>query len=101
MNSILNILLGLIFIIGGLVSIKIKKDNILGIRTIWALKHDDLWKANNKFGGFALIIMGSLIMIFSLIFNALISTIIMAIIILIYLLVTMIYSFGIHYKKFS
>ena len=68
------ILMGILFIFLGNVIPKTKLNGTIGLRCTYSMYNDVTWSKSNRFGGFALVIVG---IITSLIFNGVISMILM------------------------
>lgn len=71
------ILMGILFIFLGNVIPKTKLNGTIGLRCTYSMYNDVTWSKSNRFGGFALVIVGVLTVITSLIFNGVISMILM------------------------
>ncbi len=71
------ILMGILFIFLGNVLPKTKLNGTIGLRCTYSMYNDVTWSKSNRFGGFALVIVGVLTVITSLIFNGVISMILM------------------------
>ncbi|MFB5089373.1 SdpI family protein [Psychrobacillus sp. PGGUH221] len=65
-EKFLFVLIGLFFILIGNYTPRIKKNFFIGIRTAATLNDDTTWKKTQRFGGFIFIILGSLIVLTSL-----------------------------------
>lgn len=73
------ILMGILFIFLGNVLPKTKLNGTIGLRCTYSMYNDVTWSKSNRFGGFALVIVGVITVITSLIFNGVISMILMMI----------------------
>ena len=62
--SIIVMLLGLMIVILGNLMPKTRINGLIGLRTPWSMKSDELWAKSNRFGGISFVISG-LIMILS------------------------------------
>ena len=71
------ILMGILFIFIGNVIPKTKLNGTIGLRCTYSMYNDVTWSKSNRFGGFALVIVGIITVITSLIFNGVISMILM------------------------
>ena len=69
--------MGILFIFLGNVLPKTKLNGTIGLRCTYSMYNDVTWSKSNRFGGFALVIVGVLTVITSLIFNGVISMILM------------------------
>lgn len=65
-SLIVNIVIGLIFIILGNYLPKIKRNYTIGIRTSWALNSDENWSRTHRFSGYVFVVTGMLYIIFSM-----------------------------------
>lgn len=65
-SLVVNIVLGLIFIILGNYLPKIKRNYTIGIRTSWALNSDENWSRTHRFAGYVFVLTGMLYIIFSM-----------------------------------
>lgn len=63
---IVNIVIGLLFIILGNYLPKIKRNYTIGIRTSWALNSDENWSRTHRFSGYVLVLTGMLYLILSM-----------------------------------
>ena len=70
---------------------KLKKNGVLGFRTKYSMKNDEIWKKCQRISGITTIITGIIIAIFSLIFHNISLYVLVAIIILLGLAVDLIY----------
>ena len=68
-EQILFFFVGIIFIVIGNVMPKLKKNSVLGFRTKYSMKDDEIWKKCQKISGITTMITGVVILIFSLIFH--------------------------------
>ncbi len=71
------ILMGILFVFLGNVIPKTKLNGTIGLRVTYSMYNDVTWSKSNRFGGLALVIVGVLTVITSLIFNGVISMILM------------------------
>ena len=68
-EQILFFFVGIIFIVIGNVTPKLKKNSVLGFRTKYSMKNDEIWKKCQRISGITTMITGVVILIFSLIFH--------------------------------
>jgi len=68
-EQILFFFVGIIFIVIGNVMPKLKKNSVLGFRTKYSMKNDEIWKKCQRISGITTMITGVVILIFSLIFH--------------------------------
>ena len=76
------ILMGILFVFLGNVLPKTKLNSTIGLRCTYSMYNDVTRSKSNRFGGFALVIVGVLTVITSLIFNGVISMILMMILLI-------------------
>ena len=91
---IVNIMVGIMFIILGNYVHKVKQNYTVGMKLPWTLNSEENWNRTNRMTGWILILSGLLFLMNSL----LLKTEIVFVVILLVILVPMIYSF-ILYKK--
>ncbi len=73
------ILMGILFVFLGNALPKTKLNGTIGLRCTYSMYNDVTWSKSNRFGGFALVIVGVITVITSMIFNGVISMILMMI----------------------
>ncbi len=54
------ILLGILMVVLGNVMPKLKRNSVIGLRTSWSMKNDDVWRKCQRFGGISFIFAGIL-----------------------------------------
>ena len=86
------ILMGILFIFLGNVIPKTKLNGTIGLCCTYSMYNDVTWSKSNRFGGFALVIVGILTIITSLIFNGTISMILMMIYLIASVIVMIMYA---------
>ena len=57
-NQLFCILLGIGLVIIGNFMPKLRKNSVIGLRTVWSMKNDDVWKKCQRFSGISLMIGG-------------------------------------------
>ncbi|MBT6690818.1 SdpI family protein [Candidatus Parcubacteria bacterium] len=62
-SAVMPILIGLLFIVMGVVMKDIKPNWFMGIRTPWTLSNDTVWKKTHEFGGKTFVLSGLLFML--------------------------------------
>lgn len=92
-EQILFFFVGIIFIVIGNVMPKLKKNSVLGFRTKYSMKNDEIWKKCQRISGITTMISGILIIIFSFIFHNLILYVLIILIIFFGLGIDLIYSY--------
>lgn len=68
-NQIMMIIVGVVLIIGGAISTKVKMNSVIGIRIPWTMYNENTWKKSNFFGGIVILISGIVTLVSSLIFE--------------------------------
>lgn len=96
--SLLALMFGVMFVIIGNIMPKIRLNHILGIRNMWTMSSETVWKKTHRLGGFASIVTGLLIVVSSFVFSGKVSLIILIGLILINAIVTTIYSYVVSKK---
>lgn len=94
-NFVINIVIGIFLIIIGFFVPKIKKNSIVGVRTVWSMKNNINWTKSNRFGGISLITSGLAIIIETAFISGFKSVIVMLAIIIINSFISIIYSYKI------
>ena len=92
---IVNIMVGIMFIILGNYVHKVKQNYTVGMKLPWTLNSEENWNRTNRMTGWILILSGLLFLMNSL----LLKTEIVFAVILLVILVPMIYSFILFYQK--
>lgn len=72
-NQLILGLLGIIMIVVGNIMPKLRKNSIIGLRTIWSMKSETTWKKSQHFGGISFMIGGILVIIICLLTKGLAS----------------------------
>ncbi|MCQ2407192.1 MAG: SdpI family protein [Oscillospiraceae bacterium] len=96
--SFIAAIMGMVFIILGNIMPKAKKNSLFGIKTPWSMANDKTWSMSNRFGGFALLISGVIMIVSALIFDGLVIMYIFVTTILIAAALSIAYSYS-AYKK--
>lgn len=92
-------LFGLLYIVIGNLSPKLKQNSYIGVRTKWTLSNEEVWKKSNHFFGITAIIAGVLMILLSvLLSNEVVVFVIVAATVLIHAVITIVYSY-IAFKK--
>ena len=68
-------------------------NSMLGLRTKWSMSSEDAWKKSQRFGGYAAIISGVLMIVESLVFSEMTTIIVMLCIIVVMAIVDTVYSY--------
>lgn len=64
-NQPVFMVLGISFIILGNIMPKLRMNSLIGLRTVWSMKNETVWKRSQRFGGISLIITGAVIVLIS------------------------------------
>ena len=91
--SLVTLLFGFMMIVIGNIIPKAKMNSMLGLRTKWSMSSEDAWKKSQRFGGYAAIISGVLMIVESLIFSEMTTIIVMLCIIVVMAIVDTVYSY--------
>lgn len=62
-NQLLFGLLGVSMIILGNIMPKLRMNSVVGLRTVWSMKDETIWKKSQRFGGISFIVGGAIIII--------------------------------------
>jgi uncharacterized membrane protein len=100
LNAVINILLGIFFILLGNIMPKCKLNSVVGVRTTWSMKNDKTWAESNRFGGISFMISGALVIAESLLISGIASTFVMLGIVVADGIISTIYSYKV-YKKYG
>ena len=96
------ILCGIMFVVLGNFMTKVKKNSVVGVRTVWSMYNDNTWRKSNLIGAICIICAGLLTIITTVFSNGIISTILMLVYIILASVIAVIYSkkeFDIERKK--
>ncbi len=91
--SLVTLLFGFMMIVTGNIIPKAKMNSMLGLRTKWSMSSEEAWKKSQRFGGYAAIISGVLMIVESLIFSEMTTIIVMLCIIVVMAIVDTVYSY--------
>lgn len=97
-DDVVNILMGIVFIVLGNVLPKAKLNSVVGVRTVWSMHNDITWAKSNRFGGAVLMVCGVLTLIETLIIGGFASTVIMLAMLLGFAVVVCVYSYKVYNK---
>ena len=95
----INLLSGLLLIGLGNILPKTKRNSLVGLRTTWSMKDDEIWAKSNRFAGKAFVLSGILIMIETLFLKAWVSILVMLGILIGAAVLSAIYSYRIWAKN--
>lgn len=79
---IINVLLGLVFIVLGNYLPRVKQNSFVGVRTGKTMSDEEVWKKTNRFAGKLFMIAGILTIVESLIIGGIVSTVVMVVILI-------------------
>ncbi len=97
-GSLVLVLFGLLFIITGNIMPKVKKNSVIGMRTPWTMKNDDVWKKSQRFSGFAFVIAGIIMVVCGFLVKGAAGLIILLSIIAVTIIVSLIYTYRISHE---
>ena len=55
--------MGVILILLGNAMPKVRRNTVMGLRTVWSLKNDETWKRSQRFGGASLMAVGAVMLL--------------------------------------
>lgn len=73
------VFIGAILIILGCIMPKVKRNSVMGLRTVWSLSSDSVWQKSQRFGGISGIVIGSAVVVLSLFVGGMLNVCIMTI----------------------
>jgi uncharacterized membrane protein len=68
-SKLIFVVLGVLFVVLGNVMPKVRRNNMVGLRTRWSKSSDSVWQKSQRFGGIASVICGILLLIGALFLN--------------------------------
>lgn len=86
-------LFGVFFVISGNIMPKVKPNPIIGMRTKWSMKNDNIWKKQQRVSGILLLIAGLVLIILAFIFKGMMAIIAMVTVIILMSIIGTIYSY--------
>ena len=93
------LIMGVVFIILGNIMPKLKVNSVLGFRTKWSMKNDEVWKKCQKVSGMTTRISGIVIMILSFHFHHSTLPTLVVITMLLSLMIDILYSYQVAKSK--
>lgn len=99
MNIVVNVSLGIFMMVLGNYMPKTKRNSVIGVRTIWTLKNDEVWRKSNHLGGLLFLISGLLIILEAVLIQGIVSTFIAVGILLFVGVVVAIYSYYVYKQQ--
>lgn len=98
-TQIFNIILGIALIVTGNIMPKVKRNAVFGLRTKWSMANDTCWNLSQRFGGLSFMIIGTLIVIGSLLItDPALLIILMLTLILLDIVFCVVYSYQVYQK---
>ncbi len=91
--SLLTFSFGIVFIIIGNVLPKAKMNHFLGVRSKWSMSSEEAWKKSQRFGGYAFIITGLIVIILSFVLDGSASIFVMIMLLIAMGIVDTVYSY--------
>ncbi len=95
---ILNVLMGIFFIVLGIMMPKSHRNSTFGVRTVWSTDNDEAWTMSNRAGAVIMVVAGILVIVEALVFGGILSTFIMLAIVIAAVILSVVYSY-VAYKK--
>lgn len=99
--SVLGAAIGLLYVVIGNIIPKARLGAVIGVRTPWSMKNEQVWQSSNRFGGAMLFASGVLIIAESLIFRGMLVLYILLGIIAVAVAATVIYSYRVYKKSIA
>ena len=98
--QMISIAMAVLFCFMGYIMPKVKRNHVFGLRTIWSIKNDEVWKKSQNFSGIAMIIGGVITIIGSILLPKTIVFIFMFSILIIITIISVLASYII-WKKYN
>ncbi len=98
-TKVVNILVGIVFIIFGNIMPKSKKNALVGARTGWSMYNDNTWRKTNRLGGIVLVVTGFLTIVTSVFVSGMVGTICMLAYLIAGTIVIVVYSKKVYDKE--
>lgn len=86
-------LFGVFFVISGNIMPKVKPNSIMGMRTKWSMKNDNIWKKQQRVSGILLIIAGVVLIILAFIFKGMTAVVAMIAVVALMSIIGTVYSY--------
>lgn len=93
-----SILFGIVFLIFGNYSTKIRRNAVIGLRTRWSMENDVTWSKSNRIAGYLAMICGLLMIISGFIFYGIASVLVMLGIMIVFTIICVIVSYKVYQK---
>lgn len=93
-----SVILGIVFILIGNFMPKVRRNNIVGLRTFWSKSSDAVWQKSQRFGGIASVICGILLLLGALFLTGTAATVTLIVLVVVWIVLCTGASY-IYYKK--
>ena len=93
-----SVILGIVLILIGNFMPKVRRNNIVGLRTIWSKSSDAVWQKSQRFGGIASVICGVLLLLGALFLTGTAAAVVLIALMVIWIVLCTVASY-IYYKK--
>ena len=84
---IASLLLGVLLIILGNVMPKARKNGLFGVRTSWSMSNDEVWRKSQRFGGFASVVAGALLLAAAIFLKGVVSLLAQTVILVLWVVI--------------
>ena len=98
MSKLIFVILGILLIVLGNVMPKVRRNNMVGLRTFWSKSSDAVWQKSQRFGGIASVICGILLLIGALFLRGEAAAVILVALMVIWIVLCVGASY-VYYKK--
>ena len=97
-SKLIFVILGVLFVVLGNVMPKVRRNNMIGLRTRWSKSGDAVWQKSQRFGGIASVICGILLLISTLFFTGETAAVILVVLLVAWIVLCTGASY-VYYKK--
>ncbi len=97
-SKIVMVFLGVLLVVLGNVMPKVRRNNMVGLRTLWSKSSDAVWQKTQRFGGIASVICGILLLIGALFFSGEVAAVILVVLVVAWIILCTGASY-VYYKK--
>ena len=97
-SKLASVILGIVLVLIGNFMPKVRRNNIVGLRTFWSKSSDAVWQKSQRFGGIVSVICGVLLLINALFFTGKASAVILVTLLVIWIVLCTGASY-LYYKK--
>lgn len=97
-SKLIFVILGVLLVVLGNVMPKVRRNNMIGLRTRWSKSSDAVWQKSQRFGGIASVICGILLLISTLFFTGEAAAVILVVLLVAWIVLCVGASY-VYYKK--